>query len=135
VVIDSKTDSILYGFPYAPGCEPHGLGINPTNQWMAVGCRGDVGMVVDGGNGDIVSANRHIGGADLSGYDPMNNRFYVAAANAKGGPLLGMYDATTGDWMGSAKTDKGAHSLVIDPTDGKIYVGAGGAGTILVFSP
>jgi DNA-binding beta-propeller fold protein YncE len=135
VVIDPKTDTVRYGLPYAPGCEPHGLGIDPRNQWMVVGCRGNVGMIVDGGQGDLISATSHIGGADLSGYDPVDNRFYVAAANAKGGPQLGVYNASTGDWMGSVKTDKGAHSLVIDPTTGNIYVGAGGAGKIFVYLP
>ncbi len=135
VVINPKTDQIMYGFPMSPGCEPHGLSFAPKNQYELVGCTKQLTLVIDGGTGNLVSGTNKIGGGDITGYNPVNNRFYVAASGQPGGPIVGVFDGTTGDYVGSAKTDKGAHLLAVDPSDGKVYVGAGAAGTILIFAP
>jgi DNA-binding beta-propeller fold protein YncE len=126
---------ILYGLPLPMGCEPHGIGFDPKNQDEIIGCKNQLTVIIDGGPGNLISGTIQQGGSDLAGYDAQDNRFYVASANQVGGPSLGVFDGTTGAYMGGVKTDKAAHSLVIDPSDGKIYVGAGGAGTILVFAP
>jgi YVTN family beta-propeller protein len=134
-VIDPKTDTIRYVFDLPPGCVPHGVGINPKNQHMVIGCSKQMTVTMDGGDGSILSLNRHVGGNDVGDYDPVDNRFVVAASSFKPGPVLGVIDASSDDWVGNAPTDKGAHSLAVDPTTGNIYVAAQTPGTILVFSP
>lgn len=138
-VIDPKTDKIMYVFNLVPGCTPHGLGINPANQHMIVGCKKQMTVTMDGGDGSLLSMTRHVGGSDLSDYDSFDNHFYTASSDFKQGPVVGVFDATTNDWIMNVAlpkdTGSGAHSLAVDPSTGKIYVLGQKTGTIFVFAP
>lgn len=134
-VINAKTDTIKVVFDLPPGCTPHGVGINPSNQHMIIGCAKQMTVTMDGGDGSILSLNRHVGGNDVGDFDPLSQRFYVAASSYKPGPVLGVIDATTNDWIGNVQTGKGAHSLGVDPSTGRIYVVAQTTGALLVYGP
>ena len=134
-VIDAKTDKVLYVFNLPPGCNPHGVALNPADQHEVLGCSKQMTVLMDAGDGSILSVTRHVGGSDATAYDPVDGRFYTASSSYKPGPVLGALDATTDDWVANAATDKGAHSLDVDPKTGDIYVAAQTPGTILVFAP
>lgn len=138
-VIDPKTDSVTKTFDLPTTCEPHGIGLDASTNTEIIGCRQQMTTVISG-DGTVQMVSRHTGGSDLAGFDPVNKQFYVAAANDKSSgsqaPVLGIYAGSdTFDFIANGKTDAAAHSLAIDPSEGTVYVGAGGAGTILVFPP
>jgi YVTN family beta-propeller protein len=132
-VIDPKTDTIRVVYNLVPGCGPHGVGVDPANQHLVIACT-HMTVIMDAGDGSILSATRHVYGSDVADYNPIDNNFYVAASGFKPSPVLGVLSAATNDWVQNVPTAAGAHTLVVDPTDGKIYVGAQTPGTILVFS-
>lgn len=134
-VIVTNTDTINYIFNLPPGCSPHGLAFDPRTQHEVIGCGNQMTVVMDGGDGSILSLTRHVGGNDAAIYDPVDDRFYVAASGFKPGPVLGAIDATTNDWVANAKTDTGAHTLAVNDKNGWVYVAAQKAGNLLIFAP
>jgi len=139
VIIDPKTDSVTRTIDLPVTCEPHGIGLDESTNTELIGCRQQMTTVISA-DGTVQMVSRHTGGSDLAGFDPVNKQFYVAAANDTSGgkqaPVLGIYGGSgTFDFIANGKTAAGAHSLAIDPADGTVYVGAGAAGTILVFPP
>jgi YVTN family beta-propeller protein len=135
-IIDPKSDSVKAVWNLPKTCEPHGIGVDPTTNHLIIGCRQQMTVILDGNNGNVLAQTDKVGGSDIADYDPVNKRFYVASANNPGGPVMGVFDAAAPyDLLGTAKTAAGAHSLVVDPSDGIIFVGAGGTGQVMLFPP
>jgi YVTN family beta-propeller protein len=137
-VIDPKTDTIKVVFNMPPGCTPKGAAINPTDQHIVVGCGGAMTVIMDGGNGAILTVNNNVGGSDAVAYNPVDNRFYTASSGnkvaGKAAPMLGVFDAATNTWLANVPTDTSAHTLAVDPATGRVYLAAQKPGTLLVYA-
>ncbi|HQT25091.1 MAG TPA: cytochrome C nitrite reductase [Burkholderiales bacterium] len=121
-----------------PKCRPAGMALGARDR-LLVGCRNENTLIIDPGDGRIVSAIREVGGADEVWYD--GKHYYVAAAANRGGPVLGVIDARTGRWVANIPTEPHAHSVAADSGTGRVFVpiaagkGLCHSGCIAVFVP
>jgi hypothetical protein len=112
------------------GCSPAGLAGNAAGQLM-IGC-GDAGQSIlydpkaNGGKGAIVKVYPQVSGSDMVWYDPTSGRFFLAARNNPGGPVLGVIDGTTDEFLTNLPTTPGDHSVAVDPVSDEIFVPFGG---------
>ena len=51
-----------------------------------------------------------------------DDRYYLAARNNPGGPVLGIIDADTNQWIQNVPTAPNSHSVAADPRSNQIYV-------------
>ncbi|MGF6756121.1 YncE family protein [Paraburkholderia sp. GAS42] len=137
--------SVLEGKPVVAtvfslkGCEgPTGLAMGPGNDAL-IGCDPDEGgkqttVIIDRTNGKTV-AELPFGGADEVVYDPVSNRYFLAAGHhsadnvsqvgsktAKFDPALGIIDAATRSIVAIVPTTMGAHSVAVDGESHRVFV-------------
>lgn len=131
--INPATDTIQVVFNMPAGCEPHGVAVNPLNQDAFIGCVGPADVVMNAGDGSIVSASPHAFFSDITCYDPRFQRF--ATVSIQAGQVAEFDALRFFDWLGNgdAKAATGSHNCAIDPSNGWIYIGA--ASGIQVFAP
>jgi len=132
--IDPNSGLVLQTFDLAAfgigACGPTGLASNAGGQLM-VGC-GDPGQSIlfdpkaNGGRGAVVKTFAQVSGEDMVWFDPKTGRFYLAARNNPGGPVLGVIDGTTDEWLLNIPTTPGDHSVAADPVSGEVFVPFGG---------
>jgi hypothetical protein len=120
-------------------CMPHGLTLGPLNQ-LLVGCS-DVNIaqdrnartvnIIDDRTGLLVSRIRQGGGADEVWYNSGDRRYYIAASNCAaddpvcGGPVLGILNADTGEFIENVATTTGAHSVAVDARTNQAFIPVG----------
>src|SRR5215472_18697084 len=63
-----------------------------------------------------------VGGADEVWFNEGDRRFYVAARDNPGGPVLGVIDAVTNSWIENVSTAFNAHSVAADRVNNHIFV-------------
>jgi len=123
-------------------CDPTGLALGPGTD-ILVSCRqGTFGErltleVLNRTTGQLL-ATINAGGADQVAYDPVTNRYFIAAsrwtqsgtssgpgcggANAPCTPTLFIIDAGTRQVVASLTTGNNAHSVAVDSTTGRVYM-------------
>jgi hypothetical protein len=111
-----------------PNCMPTSIVQGPGNNFL-VGCANHDGVtfppneyVIDGTSGKILANIPFVGGVDETWYDPRANRYYLAARDMPGGPVLGIIDAATNTWLQNVATNANSHSVAADPSNGHIFV-------------
>jgi hypothetical protein len=72
--------------------------------------------------GDIVASIPQVCGSDEVWFNSGDDRYYLAARNNPGGPVLGIVDAETNVWIQNAPTSPNSHSVAADPRSNRIYV-------------
>ncbi|MFD1557232.1 YncE family protein [Paraburkholderia silviterrae] len=121
------------------GCEgPTGLAIGPGNDAL-IGCDPDEGgkqtsVIIDRTNGTTL-AELPFGGTDEAVYDPVSNRYFLAAGHhsadnvsqvgnkaAKFDPSLGIVDASTRSLVAVVPTGTGSHSVAVDGESHHVFV-------------
>ncbi|RQR35840.1 MULTISPECIES: YncE family protein [unclassified Burkholderia] len=142
--------SVLEGKPVVQsvfklkGCEgPTGIALGPGNDAL-IGCDPDEGgkqttVIIDRTNGTPL-AQLPFGGADEVAYDPVSNRYFLAAGHhsadnvsrvgakdAKFDSALGIVDASTRSLVAIVPTGKFSHSVAVDGASHHVFVpyGAG----------
>jgi DNA-binding beta-propeller fold protein YncE len=119
-------------------CVPHGLTLGPRNHLLA-GCS-DVSPtqsnarsmnVIDDRTGELLARIRDVAGADEVWYNRGDNTYYIAASNCPsdyppcGGPVLGLIDAETNQFIENVPTATGAHSVAVNPRNNQVFVPRG----------
>ena len=117
---------------------PTGLALGPGNDAL-IGCDPDEGgkqtsVIIDRTNGTTL-AELPFGGADEVVYDPISNRYFLAAGHhsadnvsqvgnkaAKFDPALGIVDASTRSLVAIVPTGAGAHSVAVDSESHRVFV-------------
>ncbi|PYX85272.1 MAG: hypothetical protein DMG70_04160 [Acidobacteria bacterium] len=109
-------------------CMPSGITQGPGNNFL-VGCADHDGVafppneyVIDGTSGAILATIDKVGGVDETWYNPGDNRYYVAARDMPAGPVMGIIDAKTNQWLENVATGSNSHSIAADPTNNHIFV-------------
>jgi len=105
-------------------CFPHGLAVGPNHEMM-VGCSKEKdarSIIVDLRTGAVVATLTDVGGSDQVWYNTGDHRYYLAARANPGGPVLGVVDALTHQWMENIPTTKDAHSVAVDATTNQVFV-------------
>jgi DNA-binding beta-propeller fold protein YncE len=108
---------------------PAGLAVGPEGR-LLLGCSDDAvasgfpaqSLVMDARSGKIIATVDKVGGSDEVGYDKKLGNYYLAAAKNPGGPVLGVVDARTNEWIANLPSGQHAHSVAADPKSGRVFV-------------
>ncbi len=135
--IDPTTGAVLRTFDLATisggtvtACGPTGLTTGPGGQ-MLVGCGvASQSIIIDptkAGTGAnvFVKGITQTSGADQVWYDPTTNRYFLADRSDASGPVLGIIDAATNNFLQNVPTTPGDHSVAVDPVSGEVFVPLG----------
>jgi hypothetical protein len=133
-VIDPGSMKVIANYP-VPNCGPAGLAVGPNHQAM-VGCGGSFGtppstqtVIISLDDGGILANITQAGGNDEVWFDPGTQHYYLAArgtiTNGKVTPIVGMVDARTFMFDGSADTSTTAHSVAADKPSHHVFVPIG----------
>ena len=128
-------------------CAPAGLAAGPDNR-LVLGCNAGQRnstlppriVVVDTMTGATVASVPEIGAADMVGYAPGANQYYIAARQMRGGPVLGVIDAASNTLVQSLPTGGNAHSVAVVASSGHVLVplpktGGDCGGCIGIYAP
>ncbi len=115
--------------PKGLGCQPSFIVIGPAPN-VLVACENFTGsinfppseIVINGSTGKIVTIIDKVGGVDQAAFNANDNRYYVAARDMPGGPVLGVIDAVTNTWLQNVPSGANAHSVAADPNTNHVFV-------------
>jgi len=115
-------------------CMPAGIVQGPGHDFL-VGCGGHDGVqfpplliVFDGTCGAsaaCVASQIKIdqsGGTDEVWYNPGDNRYYTAGRDMPNGPIMGVVDAGTRQWLVNVTTGSNSHSITVNQFTNQIFV-------------
>jgi hypothetical protein len=127
---------VIANYP-VPNCGPAGLAIGPNHQAM-VGCGSAFGtppstqtVIINLDDGGILANITPVGGNDEVWFDPGSQHYYLGArgtidpSSGKVTPIVGMVDARTFMFDGSANTSTTAHSVAADRPSHHVFVPIG----------
>jgi hypothetical protein len=129
-VIDPKgaNGPVVVGTFPTPNCMPTSIVQGPGNNFL-VGCADHDGVafppneyVIDGTSGKILATITNVGGVDETWYNPSDHRYYLAARDMPTGPVLGVIDAKTNQWLQNVATNANSHSVAVDPSNNHVFV-------------
>jgi hypothetical protein len=119
--------AVINSFP-VPNCQPSGVVVGPGTDVM-VTCAGHDGRqfapltyIMNGTTGAIISTINFVGGADQGWFNPGDNKYYLASRDMIPGPVLGVIDARSRQWLQNVPTNGNAHSVAADPINNHIFV-------------
>jgi len=111
-----------------PNCMPTGINMGPGTDAL-VGCADHDGrafapstVIINSITGQILTTINNVGFVDETWYNPGDNRYYLAARDMPTGPVLGVIDAGTRQWLQNVPTNGNAHSVAADPKNNHIFV-------------
>jgi hypothetical protein len=109
-------------------CMPTSIIQGPGNNFL-VGCGDHDGeafppneYVIDGTSGKILATIDKVGGVDETWYNPGDNRYYLAARDMPTGPVMGVIDAKTNQWLENITTNSNSHSISVDSSNNHAFV-------------
>src|SRR5262249_19021404 len=102
-------------------CGPSGIALGP-NQHLLLGCAQPPSVVIAAKTGAIVASIPQVGGSDEVWFNSGDNRYYLAARNNAGGPVLGVVDADTNVWIQNVPTSPNSHSVAANAKTNDVYV-------------
>jgi hypothetical protein len=119
--------AIINSFP-VPNCMPTGLNLGPGTD-VLVGCADHDGrafapssVIINGTTGAVLATLNQVGFVDETWYNPGDNNYYLAARDMPTGPVLGVINAGTRQWLINVPTNGNAHSVAADPINNHIFV-------------
>jgi hypothetical protein len=111
-----------------PDCMPTSIVQGPGNNFL-VGCADHDGQafppneyIIDGTSGSILTEITNVGGVDEIWFNPGDNRYYLAARDMPTGPMMGVIDAITMQWLQNVATNTNSHSIAVDPVTNHAFV-------------
>jgi hypothetical protein len=119
--------AIINSFPIY-NCMPTGLNLGPGTD-VLVGCADHDGrafapssVIINGTTGEVLTTINNVGFVDETWYNPGDNKYYLAARDMPSGPVLGVIDAGSRQWLQNVPTNGNAHSVAVDPKNNHIFV-------------
>jgi hypothetical protein len=118
-VIDPVAHAITNVLPLPVSCQPAGLALG-RNEHIFIGCSTNVTLTLNAATGALIN-QINMGGADEVYYNPTLDRFYAAASNNTGGPIVIVTDGS-GNLLSTFVTATGSHSIAVDPNTDHVFV-------------
>jgi hypothetical protein len=119
--------AVINSFP-VPNCMPTSLNLGPGTD-VFVGCADHDGrafapssVIINGTTGAILATINQVGFVDETWYNPGDNNYYTASRDMPTGPVLGVINAGTRQWLINVPTNGNAHSVAVDPKNNHIFV-------------
>jgi len=78
--------------------------------------------IMDGSSNKIVTTIDQTGGVDEIWYNPGDNRYYTAGRDMPNGPVMGVIDARTRQWLVNVGTGSNSHSIAVNQFTNQIFV-------------
>ena len=126
-VVDPRLLKELSEFPVA-NCNGAGIALAPRHK-LLIGCSlTNNSQIFDPRDGTLLATIPQVSGSDEVWYNPGDGKFYLAARNnpqSAGGPVLGVIDAATNQFVTNIATDISAHSVAVDKRTNHIFVPLG----------
>jgi hypothetical protein len=126
--------AIINSFPIY-NCMPTSLNLGPGTD-VLVGCADHDGrafapntIIINGTTGAVLATINNIGFVDETWYNPGDNSYYLGARDMPTGPVLGVIDAGSRQWLQNVPTNGNAHSVAADPINNHIFVPLPSGGT------
>jgi hypothetical protein len=118
---------VVNSFPIY-NCMPTGLNLGPGTD-VLVGCADHDGrafapstIIINGTTGAVLTTINNVGFVDETWYNPGDNTYYLGARDMPSGPVLGVIDAGSRQWLQNVPTNGNAHSVAVDPLNNHIFV-------------
>ena len=109
-------------------CMPTSIVQGPGKDFL-IGCAGHDGtqfppleIIVDGSTSQVLSTITETGGVDEIWYNPGDNRYYTAGRDMPNGPVLGVIDAGTRQWLVNVSTGSNSHSVTVNQFTNQVFV-------------
>jgi YVTN family beta-propeller protein len=120
-VLDTKRLKLKAVWPLAPGEEPTGLGLDPKKSRIFSACANQKMIITDAKTGKQIGEAPIGDGPDGAGFDPGTG---LAFASNGEGTLSIIREKSKGvfESLESVATQKGARTMVLDPSDHRIYL-------------
>jgi hypothetical protein len=119
--------AVINSFP-VPNCMPTSLNLGPGTD-VFVGCADHDGrafapssVIINGTTGAILATINQVGFVDETWYNSGDNNYYTASRDMPTGPVLGVINAGTRQWLINVPTNGNAHSVAADPKNNHIFV-------------
>jgi len=119
--------TVVNSFPIY-NCMPTGLNLGPGTD-VFVACADHDGrafapssVIINGTTGEVLTTINNVGFVDETWYNPGDNNYYLAARDMPTGPVLGVINAGTRQWLQNVPTNGNAHSVAADPKNNHIFV-------------
>jgi hypothetical protein len=119
--------AVINSFP-VPNCMPTSLNLGPGTD-VFVGCADHDGrafapssVIINGTTGAILATINQVGFVDETWFNPGDNNYYTASRDMPTGPVLGVINAGTRQWLINVPTNGNAHSVAVDPKNNHIFV-------------
>ena len=120
-VLNPRTYEMVQLFP-VNDCSPAGLTLGPR-QHLLLGCSDPSRTVVmSARNGRIIREILEVGGSDEVWFDRHNQKYYLAARDNPGGPVLGVIDARRNRFVTSVGTAFNSHSVAVNEHNNHVFV-------------
>jgi hypothetical protein len=137
--IDPATGKVLrvLDLSTVPGItsySPTGLAVAANGQILLGSGNPGQTVIIDptGATMTVVASFSQVSGEDQVWYDPTTGRWFLAARNSPGGPVLGIIDSNTDTLLQLVKTTFNDHSVAVDPISGEVFVPFGADPTNMV---
>jgi uncharacterized protein YraI len=115
------------GENFLVGCADHDGEAFPPNEYiinLAGGFSATTGYNVSCNTAHMVNCVQvnQVGGVDETWYNPGDNKYYLAARDMPSGPVMGVIDAKTNQWLANVTTNANSHSIAVDPNTNHAFV-------------
>jgi hypothetical protein len=111
-----------------PNCMPSAVVQGPGDEFL-VGCGDHDGeafppnqYIINGTTGQILTEITTVGGTDELWYNPGDNKYYLASRDMPNGPVMGVIDAKTHQWLQNVTTGSNSHSIAVDSSNNHAFV-------------
>jgi hypothetical protein len=108
------------GTNFLVGCADHDGTAFPANEYVINFAAGNAISCVSPMSNCVEIFNT--GGVDEVWYNPGDNKYYLAARDMQPGPMLGVIDAKTNQWLVNVPTNSNSHSVAVDPSNNHVFV-------------
>lgn len=109
-------------------CMPTSIVQGPGNDFL-IGCAGHDGtqfppleIIIDGSTNGVLATIDQVGGVDEVWYNPGDRRYYTASRDMPNGPVLGVIDAASRQWLVNVTTGSNSHSVAASSVTNQIFV-------------
>jgi len=120
-VIDTRTHSVTNRWPIAPGAAASGIGIDPKNHRLFLGCDNKLMVMMDSTDGKVLATVPIGEGVDGAAFDPGTQ---LAFASCGDGTTTIAKEETPDKLtvVQTLQTERGARTMALDPTTHRIYL-------------
>ena len=104
-------------FP-VPARGPHGLAFDPEGRRLFIACDDGSFVILGMPDGDVIATRALSGPPDVVSFHPAKRRLYIAIGDPG---VIDVFDTETMAHLESRATEKGAHTIAVDPSTSRVF--------------